>query len=473
MANRPLKSIKFPGLPDTYTIPETTVDAVPTQGSNNAVSSGGMYNYLDEISAIDAKTINHTSMGKLLAYINWGRAVIAADSYTRVAYFRCQVNTEYTINKILSEKFRVGYTTDLPADNVSVYNIREDVSATTMTYTTGADATYVVIYYYDSHVDTLDETDIFNSFVITYDEELTAVDKTARTAIADVLPENIKQALLACFQQVAWINEHGQDYYDVLEDALYASSAHHTITNTLTHCTTSNNAVSIGDNKSYSTTLTPDTDYAITYVQVTMGSTDITSTAYNSTTNEINIAHVTDDITIVGFGYSLWHMDTNDAHSLILLKQGGLNKTGNYVYANSGNTIDRTSVVTRVKSSPQPLGICNSSGTPTGAISDFYLIPVPSTATGVNTTILSSGNVILLQCYTANADGTYTALGTLDYQTSTPGRASYTFTEAILNALQGDAPVVLFYLSKYADGKWYSDDPSYRPTRATIDFVSV
>ena len=45
MAIKPLKSIKFPELPDTYTIPQ--VDSTPTQGSSNAVSSGGVW---DEIS---------------------------------------------------------------------------------------------------------------------------------------------------------------------------------------------------------------------------------------------------------------------------------------------------------------------------------------------------------------------------------------------------------------------------------------
>lgn len=49
MANKPLKSIKFPELPDTYTIP--TVDAIPTQGSNNAVSSGGVYDALGTLQA--------------------------------------------------------------------------------------------------------------------------------------------------------------------------------------------------------------------------------------------------------------------------------------------------------------------------------------------------------------------------------------------------------------------------------------
>lgn len=33
--------------------------------------------------------------------------------------------------------------------------------------------------------------------------------------------DEFKQALLACFAHVAWIDEHGQDYYDALEAALY------------------------------------------------------------------------------------------------------------------------------------------------------------------------------------------------------------------------------------------------------------
>ena len=46
MADKILKSITFPNLPDKYIIPETTVDSVPTQGSTNAVSSGGVYSAL-------------------------------------------------------------------------------------------------------------------------------------------------------------------------------------------------------------------------------------------------------------------------------------------------------------------------------------------------------------------------------------------------------------------------------------------
>ena len=36
-----------------------------------------------------------------------------------------------------------------------------------------------------------------------------------------VLSENVKQSLLECFENVAWINDQGQTYYDNLYNALY------------------------------------------------------------------------------------------------------------------------------------------------------------------------------------------------------------------------------------------------------------
>lgn len=40
-------------------------------------------------------------------------------------------------------------------------------------------------------------------------------------AVGGGLTDEAKQALLACFENVAWINDDGQTYYDALEDALY------------------------------------------------------------------------------------------------------------------------------------------------------------------------------------------------------------------------------------------------------------
>ena len=60
----------------------------------------------------------------------------------------------------------------------------------------------------------------------TVQDDSITVDKLANDTIAMInsksgLTEDVKQALLACFAHVAWIDEHGQDYYDDLENALY------------------------------------------------------------------------------------------------------------------------------------------------------------------------------------------------------------------------------------------------------------
>ena len=57
-------------------------------------------------------------------------------------------------------------------------------------------------------------------------DEYSANDKVARANISQIEPglsEEAKEALLSCFEHVAWIDEHGQDYYDALEEALYES----------------------------------------------------------------------------------------------------------------------------------------------------------------------------------------------------------------------------------------------------------
>lgn len=73
----------------------------------------------------------------------------------------------------------------------------------------------------------------------------------------------------------------------------------HSVTYTLDeHVTSSNTAATVNDNASYTTTLTAAEDYSIDTVSVTMGSTDITATAYDTETKVVSIAHVTGDLVI-------------------------------------------------------------------------------------------------------------------------------------------------------------------------------
>lgn len=99
--------------------------------------------------------------------------------------------------------------------------------------------------------------------------------------LGSITPE-IKTALLACFENVAWINEDGQDYVDALHDALY--NRYWQVTNNLTNCTTSNESVQTIKGAAYTATITASTGYVMTgaTVSITMGGNDITSTAYSN-----------------------------------------------------------------------------------------------------------------------------------------------------------------------------------------------
>lgn len=76
----------------------------------------------------------------------------------------------------------------------------------------------------------------------------------------------------------------------------YGSKVYHSINNTLSHVVIDNEATSIEDGAAYTATLTADTGYVLNSVTVTMGETDITSTAYSN--GSISIASVTGDIVI-------------------------------------------------------------------------------------------------------------------------------------------------------------------------------
>ena len=73
---------------------------------------------------------------------------------------------------------------------------------------------------------------------------------------------------------------------------------YHAVSATLSHVTSSNASTSIEDGTSYTTTLAAESGYDLQSVTVIMGGTDITSTAYNSSTGVVSIASVTGYVSI-------------------------------------------------------------------------------------------------------------------------------------------------------------------------------
>ena len=81
-----------------------------------------------------------------------------------------------------------------------------------------------------------------------------------------------------------------------VNEEIHDSTAYRSITNSLTHVTNSNASVSVEEGAAYTATLSADTGYTLNSVTITMGGTDITSTAYSD--GNISIASVTGDIVI-------------------------------------------------------------------------------------------------------------------------------------------------------------------------------
>lgn len=96
---------------------------------------------------------------------------------------------------------------------------------------------------------------------------------------------------------------------------------YHNISYSLTGVTLSDTPTEIQHNRKYTATISVGNDFAIQSVSVTMGSTDVTSTAYAAKTGTITISRVTDDVTITIIA-------TADTSPVIVQSDVGYNASG-------------------------------------------------------------------------------------------------------------------------------------------------
>ena len=106
------------------------------------------------------------------------------------------------------------------------------------------------------------------------------------------------------------VNDKGNNQWDVYIDkvtgdvvvtAVFNTNVH-SVTYDFEHANHSNYLGHVADGAAYSTSVGPDFPYQNVTVTVTMGGTDITTTAWDSGKNEVNIASVTDDVVITARG---------------------------------------------------------------------------------------------------------------------------------------------------------------------------
>lgn len=105
-----------------------------------------------------------------------------------------------------------------------------------------------------------------------------------------------------------------------------------TITSALTHCTTSNSATTVDKGASYTATITPEGGYMMQLINVTMGGTDITSSAVSGST--ISIASVTGNVVITAVAQEVKNytnvVRTSEALDSTAVYNGGLGYKNGY-----------------------------------------------------------------------------------------------------------------------------------------------
>lgn len=81
----------------------------------------------------------------------------------KLYYVECKPNTTYTISKILSKYFRIGYGNDIPKTGETVNASVGDANKSSLTITTNDVAKYLYFNVYDNTQDTLSEEEILNT----------------------------------------------------------------------------------------------------------------------------------------------------------------------------------------------------------------------------------------------------------------------------------------------------------------------
>ena len=102
----------------------------------------------------------------LNAYFNGNTGLLVGDSSTYLTYIPCKPNTTYNIQKIISSRFAIYISADIPKVGGAITYVTGNANVNNLQFTTNSDANYLIIYYYKSDVDTLTEQEILDSIKI-------------------------------------------------------------------------------------------------------------------------------------------------------------------------------------------------------------------------------------------------------------------------------------------------------------------
>lgn len=163
--------------------------------------------------------------------------------------------------------------------------------------------------------------------------QTTVTDEQIDSAVTKYLNENpvmggltstAKNLLITILRNATYLNSDQSNNITLLENALAESAegggdtpvvTSYKITNNLTNCANSNANTSVYENSSYIATISANEGYVLDSVVITMGGTDITSSAYNE--GQISITSVTGDIVITASSIEVSSIPTMPTDGLV------------------------------------------------------------------------------------------------------------------------------------------------------------
>lgn len=103
---------------------------------------------------------------------------------SKTAYIEIKPNTTYTISKVVTARFSVGYTSTVPTTSGFVSGAIGGISsATSFTITTGENAHYLVVWFYAVGVDTLTYQEVIDTIQIEEGSTVTSYEAYIKPAI--------------------------------------------------------------------------------------------------------------------------------------------------------------------------------------------------------------------------------------------------------------------------------------------------
>ena len=388
-------------------------DIITEEGLNNI--ENGIYNVYDQINTINNRVEENTTN------INTARQNIN-DIKTEVG--TATLNTtdktlKGAVNEIKTQIKNIeinGY--DDTEIRQEINNIKTEVG--TEELTTTSKKIKGAINELKSQVETV-ENNINNIGNVTDEQIKNAINEAIANGdiVVGGLTSTAQALLISILRSAVFISDQSSNI-TLLESELAkgnggesGGTTQYTISNNLSNATTSNSSTSINANASYSATITPNDGYTLERITVTMGNTDVTSTAVSG--NSINISSVTGNIVItvtttvntpstttytvtnnltncstnnsntsVNSGYAYMSTITaNSGYTLssITVTMGGTNITSTAV---SGNSINISSVTGNIVITAS--AIATSSGTP----GDENVIGARNVNAGIKSTVINN-----------------------------------------------------------------------------------